>query len=137
MTIQRRAILETLLAHRDHPTADEVQSRLAGRVAGISRATVYRTLETLVSIGLLDRVCHPGAATRYDIRTERHHHLVCDGCSAIVDFDQPDLDALSLPDLAPRGFRVRDFSVHVRGLCRKCARRASGRPAPTKPTRKD
>jgi Fur family peroxide stress response transcriptional regulator len=122
LTIQRRAIFEVLLARDDHPTADEVAADLALRIAGIAKATVYRTLETLVTHGLLIRVCHHGAVARYDIRTDRHHHLVCDRCGAITDFEEPELDALALPDFGRAGFRVRDFSVHVRGLCRKCAR---------------
>lgn len=128
VTIQRRAILEVLLSRDDHPTADEVALDLASRINGISRATVYRTLETLVVNGLLLRVCHHGAAARYDIRTERHHHLVCDSCGAMTDFEEPGLDDLSLPNFARAGFRVRDFSVHVRGLCKKCARDPSTKP---------
>lgn len=125
LTIQRRAILEVLLTREDHPTADDIAADLATRVEGISRATVYRTLETLVAHGLLLRVCHHGAATRYDIRTDRHHHLVCDVCGEMTDFEEPTLDALSLPDFARAGFRVRDFSIHVRGLCKRCSREPS------------
>jgi Fur family peroxide stress response transcriptional regulator len=125
LTIQRRAILEVLLSRDDHPTADAVATALAKRIEGISRATVYRTLETLVENGLIVRVSHHGAATRYDIRTDRHHHLVCDQCGAMTDFDEPGLDALRLPDFARAGFAVRDYSVQVRGRCRKCSRAAS------------
>jgi Fur family peroxide stress response transcriptional regulator len=125
VTIQRRAILEVLLSRDDHPTADEVAADLASRIEGISRATVYRTLETLVANGLLLRVCHHGASARYDIRTDRHHHLVCDVCGEITDFEESDFDELPLPNFARAGFRVRDYSVHVRGLCKKCARDSS------------
>lgn len=120
VTPQRRAVLESLLARSGHPTADEVVLELARRIGGVSRATVYRTLETLVERGLLVRVCHPGAAVRYDLKTQRHHHLVCDRCGAIADLEAPALDALPLPPIAPTGFRMRDFSVHVRGLCPAC-----------------
>jgi len=126
-TVQRRAILEVLLARDDHPTADDVAAALDERL-GVSRATVYRTLETLVVHGLIERVGHPGAATRYDIRTDRHHHLVCDACGEITDFEEPGLDALSLPDFARSGFRVRDYSVQVRGLCRRCSRAPTTKP---------
>jgi Fe2+ or Zn2+ uptake regulation protein len=125
LTVQRRAILEVLLARAaaaadGHPTADEVAADLARRIDGISRATVYRTLETLVEHGLIVRVCHPGAAARYDVRLARHHHLVCDRCGAIADFDAAALDGLALPDFRRAGFTVRDFSVHVRGTCKAC-----------------
>jgi len=122
LTVQRRAILDVLLSRDDHPTADQVAADLGSRIAGISKATVYRTLETLVASGLLLRVCHHGAAARYDIRTDRHHHLVCDVCGQMTDFEEEKLDELPLPSFARAGFRVRDYSVHVRGLCKKCAR---------------
>lgn len=123
MTLQRRAILEVLAERVDHPTADEVLEELERRIDGVSRATVYRMLETLVQHGLLVRVCHPGAAARYDVKLHRHHHLVCDVCGRITDVEAPSLDGLMLPQ-APEGFRVRDFSVHIRGLCKRCAPRA-------------
>jgi Fe2+ or Zn2+ uptake regulation protein len=122
LTLQRRAILEILISRDDHPTADEVFASLHRRTAGISKATVYRTLEVLVERGLVVRVCHPGTAVRYDVKTRRHHHLVCDACGRIKDFEAAALDRLVLPDLGGTGFRMRDFSVHVRGLCEACAR---------------
>ena len=125
LTVQRRGILEVLLSRDDHPTADEIASDLDSRIDGISKATVYRTLETLVARGLLLRVCHHGAAARFDIRTDRHHHLVCDVCGQMTDFEDQEFDELTLPSFARAGFRVRDYSVHVRGLCKKCARDAS------------
>ena len=128
VTIQRRAILEVLLSRNDHPTADDVAAALTERIEGISRATVYRTLETFVANGLLLRVCHHGSACRYDVRTDRHHHLVCDACGAMTDFEEPALNRLDLPNFADAGFRVRDFSIHVRGLCERCTQEQSDSP---------
>ncbi|MFG0315874.1 MAG: Fur family transcriptional regulator [Planctomycetota bacterium JB042] len=123
MTLQRRAVLEVLLARADHPTADQVVEDLAERgVSGVSRATVFRALELFAERGIVARVCHPGSAARYEVRTHRHHHLVCDVCGKIADFDDDTLNALKLPELGTGGFRARDFSVHVRGLCAACAR---------------
>ena len=122
MTLQRRAILEVLASRVDHPTADEILEELTRRIDGVSRATVYRMLENLVQHGLLVRVCHPGAAARYDVKLHRHHHVVCDVCGRITDVEAPALDGLRLPQ-PPEGFRVRDFSVHIRGLCKRCAPR--------------
>ena len=122
-TVQRRAVVDVLRRHEDHPTADMVWEEVVARVPGISRTTVYRSLETLVRLGLATRVGHPGAALRYDPRTDRHHHLVCDRCGATADVESSDLDGLELPDLTPAGFRARDFSVQISGLCVTCAAR--------------
>ena len=74
MTVQRRAILETLAGHEDHPTADQVFEGVASRLPGLSRTTVYRVLETLVELGVIHKANHLGSAARYDPNTERHHH---------------------------------------------------------------
>lgn len=128
LTVQRRMVLAAALGRDDHPTADELHAEVAEAVPGIARGTVYRTLDTLVELGLLVRVHHPGSAARYDARLERHHHLVCEACGATRDLDDQDLDRLAIPDTRGLGFRITDFSVHFRGLCRRCARTA-GRSA--------
>lgn len=119
-TQQRRGILEVLLALGTHPTADEIAAALGLRMPGVSRATVYRNLEVLVGLGVITKVCHPGAAVRYDARTDVHHHLVCLRCNAIVDFTHERLNALPVPDTSGFGFVVRDLRVQLRGTCRRC-----------------
>lgn len=121
LTVQRRGVYEVLLERDDHPTADEVHAAVEERLPGVSKATVYRTLDTLVEIGLAERVGHPGSSTRYDAHMERHHHLVCDACGSITDVHSPSLDQIRLPSVSTTGFVVRDFSVHIRGVCERCA----------------
>jgi Fe2+ or Zn2+ uptake regulation protein len=120
MTAQRRAILEVVLDLDCHPNAEQVYASPKVRRARISRATVYRTLESLVRLGLVSKTCHPGSAVRYDGRTDLHHHLICLRCDAVVDFDDARLDALPIPDTSAQGFEVSDCRVQLRGLCRRC-----------------
>lgn len=127
LTVQRRLVLETVLGRMDHPSAERVYREIRASHPEVSRATVYRTLEKLADLGLLGKVCHPGPATRYDPKTERHHHLVCTRCERVIDWTAPGLDAIPLPTRAPGGFQVRDYSIHFRGLCGECRRRPSGR----------
>jgi Fur family peroxide stress response transcriptional regulator len=120
LTVQRRRILETVLELDNHPTADQVHEALAERLPGVSRTTVYRTLETLVRLGVITKACHPGSVVRYDIRTEVHHHLVCLRCNKVVDLVDEQLDALPIPDTSTMDFEVSDFRVQLRGTCRSC-----------------
>jgi len=120
LTTQRRLILKAVLDLSCHPTADEVHAQPSLRRARISRATIYRTLESLVRLGLITKACHPGGVVRYDGRTELHHHLICLRCDAVMDIADARLDALPIPDTAPFGFDVQDFRVQLRGLCRRC-----------------
>jgi Fe2+ or Zn2+ uptake regulation protein len=119
-TVQRRTVLEAVLALAEHPTADQVYAVVAARQPGISRATVYRTLETLVRMGLITKACTPGKAIRFDTRIEVHHHLVCLSCDTVIDLVDERLDALPIPDTSAQGFVISDFRVQLRGLCRRC-----------------
>ncbi len=120
LTIQRRAVLEELAAVSGHPTADEVHARVSKRVPGLARATVYRALDALVGAGVARRVLHSGAAIRYEVKTHRHHHLVCTGCGKIVDLEDPALDNLPVPETGEHGFSIDDYTVQFFGRCPAC-----------------
>jgi len=120
LTSQRRAVLRAVLDLDDHPTADEVHAVVARRRLRVSRATVFRTLESLARLGVITKACHPGSVARYDGRVERHHHLVCLRCDRVIDFSDARLDSLPVPDTRRVGFVVSDCRVQVRGICREC-----------------
>jgi Fur family peroxide stress response transcriptional regulator len=120
VTVQRRAIFEYLAGREDHPTADQIFNAVQTRVPGVSRTTVYRVLDTLIRIGILSKACHPGGATRFDAKSRRHHHFVCSVCDRLVDVEDPRLDALELPAVKKKGFRIRSFSVLLHGICPDC-----------------
>ena len=129
LTIQRRRLLEGFLERTDHPSAETLYREISPHLPGLSRATVYRTLETLVELRLVARIGHHGAEVRYDPRIGRHHHLVCEVCGAVRDHEAAQLDRLPLPD-ASTGFAVSDYTVHFRGTCAAC------RPKPSRRSRK-
>ena len=120
LTPQRRAILRAVLDLDDHPTADRVHAALSRRRVRVSRATVFRTLESFARLGVITKACHPGSSVRYDSRTDQHHHLVCLRCDRVIDFSDARLDALPVPDTRRFGFVVSDFKVQLRGICKEC-----------------
>jgi Fur family peroxide stress response transcriptional regulator len=129
LTVQRRAILDAVLSRDDHPTADQVFDSVRRRLPGVSRATVYRTLDTFVGLGVVALSVLPGPAARFDRRVERHHHLLCVACERAIDVVDARLDALPVRDTFPLGFEIVDVAVLVRGLCRSCreSRKGAGR----------
>ena len=131
ITWQRRVVLETLAGRSDHPTADQIYAAVHAKVPGVSRTTVYRILDTLVRLGAAARVAHPGASSRFDPLTRRHHHLLCVVCGALEDLHDPGLDALPPPKRHPRGYAILDHSVYFRGICPPC--RARGPQAAARP----
>ena len=122
LTVQRRDILRTILERDDHPSADQVYEAVKGRIPGLSRTTVYRVLDTLVELGAVRRLHHPGSGARFDGKLQRHHHLVCRKCGCVIDIDNAGLDRLKVPAGQRHGFQIEDYSVHFTGLCQECRR---------------
>ncbi|WP_025273430.1 Fur family transcriptional regulator [Haloglycomyces albus] len=126
MTPQRRVIAETLdCGEHVHYTAEDILNRASVHMPEISRATVYNTLNDLVSLGEVLEVSVDGRSKRYDPNIHHdHEHLVCDACGAVRDV-HIDGDALSL--LSPQeshGFLVTEAKVTYRGICPDCQGRS-------------
>jgi Fur family peroxide stress response transcriptional regulator len=120
MTIQRRTILDALAARNDHPTVDQVYEDIKESLKGVSRTTVYRVLETFVSIGIARKISNPESKARFDADTKRHHHLTCISCGKVIDLHDPTLDNL-VPDADTlREFDILDYSITFNGLCNCC-----------------
>jgi Fe2+ or Zn2+ uptake regulation protein len=129
LTVQRRVIFSALLERDDHPTVDQIFEHVKERIPGVSRTTVYRTLETLVDLGLIRRTNHFAASARYDGNMEQHHHLVCTACGKVIDYQDAAVAVANLPDGRPNGFTLLDFSIYFEGFCSECKRTAnSGKP---------
>lgn len=126
-TSQRKTVLTAVLDLGTHPTADDVFAHLEEDGQQISRATVFRTLETLAELGLIAKTCHPGRGVRYCRENIQHHHLVCLRCDAMMDFLDESYDALPIPDTSKLGFRVMETRVQIRGVCRSCQDQAESR----------
>jgi len=124
VTVQRRVIFDALLNREDHPTIDQVYEDVKSRIPGVSRTTVYRTLETLAELGVAKKTSHFAAMARFDGNMDHHHHLVCVRCDKVVDFADPVFRGLPLPDARRTGFDIVDFSVYFEGLCLQCKRRS-------------
>jgi Fe2+ or Zn2+ uptake regulation protein len=126
VTVQRRTVLEVLCARHDHPTVDQIYQAVGERLPDVSRATVYRALETLETLELLQRVDHPGSAVRFDGNTTPHHHFHCTRCGTIEDLPLASVrgsEGLAFVGSGPRV--IGEIAVQVRGLCASCAGEAS------------
>lgn len=120
-TEQRAAVYRFLCGTTAHPTADEVFTTVRSEISDISLATVYKTLETLVSCGLVTKLSFGDGSARYDSRTEDHFHSRCLLCGAVRDVPLSQLQG-SLPQVHPTGgFRVEGYRLEVIGYCADCA----------------
>ena len=133
LTVHRRAVFELLLDRNDHPTADQVYAEIRVKLPGISRTSVYRILEMLVTTGMITKVCHPGSAVRFDPKLRQHHHLVCLSCERIIDVEDPRLNRVPMPDVRGHGFQINDYHVHFRGVCADCLRKQNATSRAARP----
>lgn len=121
LTPQRRVIAEVMGGDHVHLTAEEVLARARERLPEVSLATVYNTLNELVSMGEVQQVDAGGGPTRYDPNTgDDHHHLVCLNCGDLRDVHPQGLDALELPRSQRFGYRIVNREVLFQGYCSAC-----------------
>jgi Fur family peroxide stress response transcriptional regulator len=122
-TPQRQAVVETLLRLPDHPTAEEIYVSVRRKHPGMSRATVYNTMEALAAIGRVKTVAAADGTRRYDPNPAPHHHLRCRVCGSIADMSAGD-DVPAPPVRSRRldGFRVESVQIEYHGVCSACDR---------------
>jgi len=120
LTHQRLEIYRELLLACDHPSAEALHRRLRRTIQTISLDTVYRTLATFASHGLINRVETVESQARFEVSLLRHHHLVCSRCKEIMDFQWRLIDDASLPAELGNWGQIDNKSVVVYGICRKC-----------------
>jgi len=114
-TRQRDVVYSVILGKRDHPTADEIFSRVKARLPGISLATVYNCLETLVQCGLVRQVNFERESTRYCPNLSEHAHFHDDSTGCIHDIPLPADTTAHLRRLLPRGFDAASVELSFRG----------------------
>lgn len=121
VTVQRTVVFEALLRSGSHPTVDELYQEVRKRLPNISRATVYRVLDTLTELGLAKRISTRDAAARFDANLCRHHHLVCEACGRVEDVPEEVIPLKELAEIRDlKHFEIHDYSVEIRGLCEQC-----------------
>ena len=105
-----------------HLTADAVHSKAQGLLPEISLATVYNTLNELVSMGEVLEVAAGNGPKRYDPNvTVAHQHLVCTGCGALHDVFSVRDGIVELDEDDRHGFVVTGIEIVFQGLCSTCA----------------
>ena len=121
MTPQRAELLRALEGNKSHPSAEQLHRRLKKKFPGVSFATVYNTLQSLLAIGELAEIRIDRSRSRFDPCTDGHAHLLCLECGAIADLPLPCPPA---PAGAHRGFRVLRCNVEFYGVCPACGKGA-------------
>ena len=119
LTPQRRAVIDVLSGDTTHPFAEDVASRVATKMPGVSLSTVYKTLHEFAALGLIHELGSSGAM-RFDAEPEPHAHVECPICLAVEDFDPPAAVVRQLGLAA--GISDEPVFITVHAPCDSCAR---------------
>jgi Fur family transcriptional regulator, ferric uptake regulator len=128
VTRQRLQVANMLAAAGRQVTADEVYRSLRRQVPSIGRATVFRSLETLVDAGLARRLELDGHVYAYvGCLPEHHHHLACTKCGRVEEIDEAYVRPIAERLSREMGFQIDDARLDFYGRCATCL--AEGSPS--------
>lgn len=127
VTNQRVAILKVLQERPDkHLSAEEIYDLVREQYPEIGLATVYRTIQLLSELHLIDKLSLDDGYVRYEIgkaeeaSAHHHHHLICLNCGAVFSFEDDLLEPLEAKIEEATGFQVSDHEVKLFGYCKNC-----------------
>jgi len=117
ITDQRRVIARVLSESEDHPDVEQLHHRASAIDSGISIATVYRTVRLFEEAGILDRHDFGDGRARYEAAPEAHHdHLIDVETGKVVEFVDPELEALQRQIAEKLGYRLVDHRMELYGV---------------------
>ena len=117
LTEQRRIIARVLEESDDHPDVEELHARAARVDPGISIATVYRTVKLFEEAGILERHEFRDGRARYETADRDHHdHLIDIASGEVIEFVDPDIEALQERIAARLGYRLMGHRLELYGV---------------------
>lgn len=130
MTPHRRTVLEVFLSNEGkHLSAEDVHAYLREKDSDIGMATVYRTLDLLCEIEVLQKMDFGDGCARYEPKvngpnSKHHHHLICRACGKVIEFSDDLLDDLEKSISKKCDFAISDCQIKFFGYCGECQKLA-------------
>lgn len=120
LTPQRLAVYQYLKSNHDHPSAENIYKALQPDYPTMSLATVYKTLKTLVEIGLVQEINIGEGNFRYDGNSSEHGHIQCIKCGKVDDLHQIDFSSLNSTVEENTSYKVKWNKLFFYGVCGDC-----------------
>jgi Fur family transcriptional regulator, ferric uptake regulator len=123
LTAPRLAILGYLIREKGHPGMQEIHEGIKADCPGIGIATVYRTVDLLLEIGVLRAITLRNNRLRYEVNwpDDHHHHLVCTGCGRVMEFGSCNFSSIAREIEKVTRYKIEDHALEAYGLCPQCS----------------
>lgn len=124
LTPQRRVIMQAFLDYSEkHLSAEDIYGIVKEKNPDIGLATIYRTLDLLAELGILQKMNFGDGRSRYEFSEDHvhhHHHLICLKCGMVQEFEDDALENLEQEIAQKSGFTITDHQLKFYGHCKKC-----------------
>jgi len=125
LTPQRQIVLQAFIDNPEkHLSAEDVHNIVRQKSSEIGLATVYRTLELLSELDVLQKMDFGDGRSRYEINEassqHHHHHLICLNCGKVKEFEDDLLEPLENDIARKSNFNIVDHQVKFYGYCQEC-----------------
>ena len=126
LTTPRQAIIKLVAPRNDHFSAQEVWDEVRSQYHGIGRATVFRTLDLLTELGVLNRIHTGDGCHRYTVcETRHHHHLMCVECGKVASLEAGGIEQQIRRMAGDAGFELLTHHLELIGRCADCRQRVA------------
>lgn len=121
-TKEREVILSEVLKRKDHFDADELAADLRKDNFKVSRATVYRTLDILDELGVVNKATLGHKHNHFEnmVGRKHHDHLVCVSCDKVIEFVDEEIEQKQLEVCKKFGFEIKSHNLQIFGFCSHC-----------------
>lgn len=120
LTPQRYAIYKYLKSTKSHPSAEMIYDNLKADYPTMSLATIYKTLKTLIELGVVIELNVGEDNFRYDANTSQHPHIVCLSCGRVDDIENADFNFLNSEAEKYTDYKIDSHQLYFYGICPEC-----------------
>lgn len=128
ITAPRRALVGLIASRDGHFTAEDLLAGSTAQGLGLGRATIFRGLDTLAAIGVVERLDLPTGGHAFvacEPAREHHHHVVCRRCGRAEPVEDCGMTAVAAEVERTTGYRVDTHRIELYGACPACRDRIS------------